>query len=1631
MDIQIRGAKENNLKNIDVNIRDGLTVVTGVSGSGKTSLVFDTLYHEAQRRFLDVYLYGRGGQRLLPAKVDSISGLGPTIAVGQNLLNRNPNSILATASGLHPFFRLLFTNFGKRLCLYCGKPISVLTEDEIIKNIITISKKYSLQIIAPLINNLKGSHRTLLSVLRSKIGPENLIINGSNWNLSPLDPSISHTIEINTGLINDETSVISIRNIVRESLILGAGSIKLYSNNDFLVLTTQFTCVSCGVGLGKLRATYFNQQCPFCKGLGCERCGQTGMNPKAASVRWENMCFPDLLSISVDECLDLFNTVTLPSTAQRLKIEILRRLEALNRVGLGYLSLDRSSPSLSRGESQRVRLAISLSNRLEDVLHVLDEPTIGQHPTDVARFLPAFKDLPGPVVYVEHDRLAAAAADRVIDLGPGAGVDGGKVVFEGTPSDLWLSDSSSGNYFSLRKRVESNVSAPKTDRILIIKGARKHNLQSINVEIPLGRLTVVSGVSGSGKSTLIEHVLVPSLKQQKPINCSEFTPVQIKPILVDQTPIGRNPRSNPATYTKLSDYIRDIFAEATGLSKSHFSFNRPEGYCQDCNGLGAEEIKMRYLPSIWVPCSTCEGKRFNLDVLSKTVNFSSRKLTIAEIYDSPIGDLWRIISKSDYLTPKRFQSVKRIIMALIDVGLGYLKLGQPSPTLSGGEAQRVKLSKFLGKGNLHKQLLVLDEPSTGLHPQDLVGLLSILYRLVDQGATIIVIEHNLDIVRSADWVVDLGPGAGPWGGQILYQGPPKGLLTLETSETGKSLKEENSLIPSGISNLWTKKPVRAISIRNAKANNLKNVSVDIPKDKFTVVTGVSGSGKSSLIRDVLETEARRRYIETLSMYERQGLREGAEALVDSVSGVGVTMTLDSHHAHLWSRLPQFTRRNTVGGITELSFHLANILASLGKRRCLECGMEMVRGEEWYCSDCGIFAKIALPQHFSTGHWISSCKKCDGLGSLLLPAPEKLIVQPDKPLCAGAMYSPGYWPKTYLCVDQPIIAEIGKHYGFDPMKTSWNDMTDEAKQAFLYGDGENYTWSYISKGGRSKGQEKSSTWTWRGFYGNDSWIFDGDIHGTYTRKVTCPLCEGSGLRSAYLAVNLHGRNIFDLNELPLIDLEKFVNHLQLETDVRSNVETSYKILNKRLRFLIQVGIGYLNLNRPTGTLSAGEAQRIQLSSLLGSELTSLTILVDEPSRGLHPSELESLCEAILELKEQGNTVIVVEHDPQLIRAADYIIDMGPGAGINGGTIVASGTPEDIINERTTTGEWLNKSRLEFNKDTRRRRANDWMIIRGARGNNLKGSDVAFPLGTLIGVCGVSGSGKSTLLLDTIGRALAQKSHSSSFSQEPIEPLEYKDLENPPQRTYLIDQVRRGIRNPATYLGLDSHLHKIYADSDDAKALGLRLEDLKMKCSACKGQGFIRIPMDFLPDEWIECEICNKSGYTPEAWDVQVNGIPLPEIINLTFDEIHNEFTTEENFVRRLDVIRQVGLGYLVWQQSTRTLSGGEIQRLKIAKELQKATRGKTLYIVDEPTIGMHLKDVQVLLGLFHKLIDDGHTVIAIEHHIHLLAACDWIIELGPTGGPGGGEIIGAGTPEKVSTLNTPTALFLKKIIRTPL
>lgn len=1654
MRVSIRGATENNLHYLDLDLEDGLTVVTGVSGSGKTSLVFDTLYHESRRRFLESFASGAAAFSLPPAAVRSITGLGPAVAIGQNLLNRNPASTLASASGLHPFFRLLYARFGQRACPACQSPLLLLSEDEIVEQVVACSQVEPCDCLAPLVHGALGSHKLLLGLLHKEFGAQSLLVDGQPWSGRPLDPSTAHSIDVVLASSDSGFTLFEARDLLRQSAALGVSALLLRGAAGEWTFSRAPVCARCGRWFGRIEPHHFAATCPECQGEGCAACDYTGLTPEASSVRWRGLRFPDLLIHSVSEARELFRQPGLPSTASRLLNEIIRRLDALDTVGLGYVHLNRSSPTLSRGESQRVRLAIALTSRLEDMLHVLDEPTVGQHPYDVKRLLPAFRQLAGPVVYVEHDRAAAAVADHAVDLGPGAGSRGGRLLYAGSPAGLWEADTPTGRYFSLRERpAEFHPRTPSGERLLV-REAGLHNLQKEDVAFPLGCLVVVSGISGSGKSTLVEDVLVASLQAGKPLGCLAVEGPRIRATLVDQGPIGVNPRSNAATYTGLADIIRDVFSTQTGLSPSHFSFNRPEGACPTCAGMGAVEIKMRYLPSSWVPCADCAGQRFRDEVLEKHAVFDGRSFSIADFYRLPVEQALSLLLASPALPRARRAAAAQVLHALVDVGLGYLPLGQPSPSLSGGEAQRVKLTKYLGRRSLSGELLVLDEPSTGLHPQDVAALLVVLDRLVRSGATVLIVEHNLDFIRAADWVIDLGPGAGPLGGQLVYSGPPSGLLACpersvgenKESFTAQALREEKEIQPRDQPLSSSSTRGDAIRIRGARANNLQNVSVDFPKGALSVVTGVSGSGKSSLVSDILEAEARRRFLESLSMYERQGVREGPEAEVESVSGLGVTASLGTDR-------DVYDRRATVGTVTEIIHKLAVLFAVAGERDCPACGTKMARDSQsgwgWLCPACVSRFPAAQPRHFLPSNYSSACLKCHGVGTLPQPNPGKLIIHPDKPLCAGAMFSPGFFPKGYL--GKPfnggydMLQALAARYSFNPFTTPWDEMTPAAQQAFLFGDPQPMPVTFRSRTGRTRTQ----TLAFPGFYG---WIRDWDVGGTYTDTRPCPECGGTRLRPEFTAVRLSGHPLHHLSSLPLEDLYAVLYDLPpLESRLADMPEArlaapGLQTALRRMQFLLRVGLGYLHLDRLAATLSAGEAQRIRLAGLLGSDLTSLTILLDEPTRGLHPSEVEALLGTLQELRSAGNTVIVVEHEPLIITSADYLVDMGPGAGALGGQIVAQGPPSAVLAADTLTARCLRSISPLFpsvpadTPDPRLQRAKrscvplpdpgggrgvgSFLTLRGARANNLRGDEVRFPLGLLTGVCGVSGSGKSTLVIDTLGRILVPKKYTTSTAREPVDPGEYDSIEGAPARAVLIDQVRAGVTSPLDFLGLKDPLVRLFAAGEDALALGLGAEQLSRRCSACGGHGTLHLDMGFLPSLHTPCETCRGTGLLPEAWQVHLAGISLPTAFGLTIAEVLDLFPDEPSIARPLSAACDAGLGYLVLRQPGYTLSGGEAQRLKIAAELCRKAPTETLYILDEPTVGQHLDDVARLAGVLRRLVAVGHTVIVVEHHSQLLAVCDWLIELGPGGGPRGGRVIFSGPPAEMAMAHTPTAPYIK-------
>jgi excinuclease ABC subunit A len=696
---------------------------------------------------------------------------------------------------------------------------------------------------------------------------------------------------------------------------------------------------------------------------------------------------------------------------------------------------------------------------------------------------------------------------------------------------------------------------------------------------------------------------------------------------------------------------------------------------------------------------------------------------------------------------------------------------------------------------------------------------------------------------------------------------------------------------------------------------------------------------------------------------------------------------------------------------------------------------MARGLQWRCPKCGATAPIADPRHFSPSTYAAACLKCHGVGTLQVPNPEKLIIHPEKPLCGGAMYSPGFFPKGYLC--KPFnggydwMQAYAARYHIDLERTPWNQMSPQAQQAFLFGDPEPMHVTFRSRTGRTH----TRTGKFTGFYG---WVRDWDSSGTYTNTAACPECHGSRLRPEYLAVKLAGQSIYTLSEMPLRELATNLQRVSPPAG-QTAPAASLRTVLMRLRFLQQVGLGYLHLNRLSATLSAGEAQRVKLAGLLGSGLTSLTVLLDEPSRGLHPSEVDALLGALRELRDGNadgdatgdgsaarNTVIVVEHDPVIMRAADYLVDMGPGAGAAGGEVVAQGRPKDVLKADTLTSAWL-RGKRHIDLSRQRRQPGAWLTIRGARANNLRAEVVPLPLGVLLGVCGVSGSGKSTLLIDTLGRALAPKKITTSVAQEPVDPGAHDTIEGAPARVIIVDQAKAGVVSPAAFLGVDQPLRALYAASADAHALGLNADQLARRCSACNGSGTVRTDLGFLPDVYTPCEVCRGTGYVPEAWDVRLKGAALPEVFGLTIDQVHDLFGDEAALARPLRAAREVGLGYLVLRQPGHALSGGEAQRLKIAQELAKGSQNATLYILDEPTVGQHLEDVARLAGVLHQLVDAGHSVFVVEHHTHLLAVCDWLVELGPGGGPDGGRVIASGPPEQLAAVDTPTAPYLREVL----
>ncbi|MGZ0657464.1 excinuclease ABC subunit UvrA [Coraliomargarita sp. W4R72] len=1506
-------------------------------------------------------------------------------------------------------------------------------------------------------------------------------------------------------------------------------------------------------------------ECPVCHGA--------RLKPESLNWKWQGHMLPDLYQKSVSELLSLLegNAPSLPRSTQSgsdgalpsskndsALTGILSRLSFLDQVSLGYLTLDRSSRSLSGGETMRVNLTSCLGSSLVDTLFVLDEPSVGLHPRDMDRLISILRRLTGlgnTVVVVEHDEAVMRAADNLIEIGPRPGRHGGQLSFSGSFDRILKSDTHTGRFLSGRETIDAPEQRRETQKApkLSIYGASKHNIQDLTLHIPQQSFVCLSGVSGSGKSTLLNNVIYQNLLAQKGLTVQEpasLTDIESTlplsdVVLIDQSPVSKTPRSNPASYSKAWDEIRKCFAkleaaQSAGMGPGHFSFNSGDGRCPTCSGLGYERIEMQFVSDLFVPCESCEGQRFKPEVLEIEFNTKS----IADILELDIDDA--VVFFGDN------KKIVRCLQPLVDVGLGYLKLGQPLNTLSGGESQRLKLVSYLSripnsasrspKSSGSHALILIDEPTTGLHRADVKRLIGVLQGLVDAGNSLIVIEHNLDILKVADWIVELGPEAGAAGGQVIAAGTPEQIAETQCETAGylrEALVGASLVTPADLQAAEPKSPYNqqstlnsplstshsnSLRIRGAREHNLKNISCEIAHNKTTVITGVSGSGKSTLAFDIVFAEGQRRFMESMSAYARQFVEQMPRADVDELTGIAPTVAIEQ-------RVTKGTRKSTVATITEVAQYLRLLYARIGIQHSPTTGAPVVSQTEAELHKrlqkvlkeqqsrslylCAPLIRGRKGHHEPLANWARDH------GYTMLRIDGKIVeiknfkkldryVEHDIDLIVSELpTSPSTSLKEALRLGNGsafLLSSTGEL--ISRLSTKRTDLT--TGEAFPELDPKHFSWN--SPRGwcpTCRGYGQLFEWMANEEEGTRSdhldEIEDGEICpdcqgarlNELSRAVRLPLKEGrtSNKKSKHSTLDVR-RSMFDVpNSVSLPELLSLTPSQLLQTlKAVQTTRRSKPILDEllpeieeRMRFMDRVGLDYLGLNRATATLSGGEAQRIRLAAQLGSNLSGVLYVLDEPSIGLHARDNAKLLESLDQLRKRGNTLVIVEHNEATMRKADQIIDLGPAAGIHGGEIVASGSLAQIKkSKRSLTAQYLRKKMqhplrgqhrdLPAAWSPRKKKSNDqWLALQGASLRNLKGFDLAIPKQRLSVVCGVSGAGKSTLVrallkplveaaIETKSAKLTPKElgtsnvQRSSSNQGKVAPNiqnstldvgrstfnAFKSLQGAEtiRKVIEVDQSPIGKTprsTPATYIGAFDIIRDIFAKLPEANMRGYKAGTFSFntkggRCETCKGAGRVKLEMNFMPDTYVTCEDCNGRRYGSELDELRWNGKSIADVLKMSFEEAAEFFSFHTQLSHLMQLMVETGLGYIELGQYSPTLSGGEAQRLKLVSELAKGmpsfkerqyNKGQgNLYILEEPTIGLHLSDVERLIELLHCLVDKGHTVIVIEHHLEVIKDADYVIEIGPNGGDSGGQLLYQGDVNGLKSVkDSATAKFL--------
>jgi excinuclease ABC subunit A len=1460
------------------------------------------------------------------------------------------------------------------------------------------------------------------------------------------------------------------------------------------------------------------------------------INSSEANRALLQLTLPDFQALSISDARDVLQDLEVSSqdkTAEMLRNEICARLNYLCEVGVGYLTLDRSTRTLSGGEVQRVNLTTCLGASLVNTLFVMDEPSIGLHPRDIGRLVRVMhnlRDRGNTLLVVEHEEQIIRAADNLIDIGPGRGERGGELVFNGALDQLLFKNKSlTADYLSSRKLIPVPKSRRKSTSSIKITGAREHNLKNIDVDLPLGVFTCVTGVSGSGKSTLIHDVLYRNLlaekgeaKGEEVGACKSISGAHRlnEVVMVDQSLLARTPRSTPILYLGLYDRVRELFAArpeamSQGLTPSAFSFNSGSGRCERCSGTGFEKIEMQFLSDLYVRCAECEGTRFQPHVLKIKLHGKSihdlLQLTVHEAiqFFAQIGEVKTLSEPLDVLD---------------EVGLGYLRLGQPLNTLSGGESQRLKLVSHLSQARSaeHKtngdgargNLFIFDEPTTGLHFDDVAMLLQVFQRLVDAGHSLIVIEHNLEVIKCADWIVDLGPEAGDEGGEVVAVGTPERIAKGDNSHTGKFLKSvlgsaRASRAGGGASPLRTfpdlysfdeERALRAaeepfdeasngtrkarvfpkrttnesISIHGAREHNLKNIDVKIPRDQMVVITGLSGSGKSTLAFDILFAEGQRRFLDSMSPYARQFVEQLEKPDVDLVTGLPPSVAIEQ-------RVTRGGGKSTVATVTEVYHFLRLLFAKTGTQFCPDCDLPVEKQslaaivKQIEAAAKRPAVKVLAPLvkarkgfHTDVARWAER----QGFDTLFVDG----ALIPISQFRRLARFKEHTISVVVGVIDKERIAkarnlaqralDIGR--GTAHLLDSKNNLTVMSTEMSCPNCGRAFEeldprlFSFNSPHGACEecggfGEIWDQEFQTAAEETSDS-VLENELRAEResewidaTEAHECPRCHGSRINEVARHVRVQGMTIDDFTKLSASEAAEKIDKLKFAGTQQTIAADLIPEIRQRLRFMENVGLGYLALCRSAKTLSGGESQRIRLAAQLGSNLRGVLYVLDEPTIGLHPRDNLRLLDTLEALREKGNSLVIVEHDDETMRRADHIVDLGPRAGLHGGEVVATGTLRDIERARNSeTGRCLKKQISHPTRESRRSlpSVENWIEVHGARANNLKNVDVRFPVGRLSVITGISGSGKSTLMHDVLLPAVIE------------------DLENKKRRgngelfklvsgteeieaVYEVDQSPIGKTSrstPGTYIKVFDEIRTLYAQLPVSRVRGYSASRFSFnaeggRCETCKGQGVIKLEMNFLPEALVPCEDCGGRRYNPQTLEVLYNEKSIGDVMEMTIEEAAEFFSAHPKIARPLSLLVETGLGYLKLGQPSPTLSGGEAQRLKLVTQLKRGVSratnerirkmrkpGSMLYLLEEPTIGLHMADVDLLLKVLHRLVDEGNTVIVIEHNLSVIAEADYIVDLGPEAGAAGGKVVAIGTPEQIAkNKKSRTAPFLRKVL----